>query len=91
MGQKISWLLDKLKQMEYEFNQAKKLADNIKTRVHPLNKALVKQVRESHTDKEANEIIFSDKERPGKAIQFLTSNTMMIPLFPVNPTYVSGC
>ena len=40
MGQKISWLLDKLKQMEYEFNQAKKLADKIKTRVHPLNKDL---------------------------------------------------
>ena len=77
--------------MKYEFDQVMKVTDKIKTRVHPLNKELVEEVRRSHSEAEANEIIFSREERPGSCVRFLTQNTMMIPLFPVNPTYVSGC
>ena len=83
-------MLSKQRQMQYEFNQVMQVIEKIRTRVHPLNKELVDEVRRTHTEAEANEIIFSKKERPGACIKFLSYNTMMIPLFPVNPTYVSG-
>ena len=50
--------------MAVEFENACKVAKKIKTRVHPLNASLCKEVRSGTPKKEADKIIFSEKERP---------------------------
>ena len=81
------WMLEKRQAMQYEFKNVQDVMGRIVTRVHPLNEELCQAVRSSVSHSEAKKVIFSDVERPNKAIRYLNLNTMMLPLMPENANY----
>ena len=91
MGQALGWIYNKCIVVRKDLANAKDVMDKIQTKIHPLNQEVCEAVRKSVSKQEADKIIFSEEERPGKKIKLLNFNTIQLPYIPENPYYKAGC
>ena len=90
MGATIKSMFEKQRAMSAEFEHVQEVLGKIETRVHPLNFEMSTSVQSSLSYADANNVIFTRKERPDRQVRFLNLNSLMLPKIPKNPNYKTG-